>query len=162
MLASIVVGTFPKVGGRIIPAALIPAEKLCPCLTKVEISEPFRRVATEPLNMLMFKFVPPLLAITPIWPDVPRIPAVPTGDSILKLDLLSNFLTSKTISPSSKSITVWEELGSPFISDNFFLPGSNFSCVNFLILRAESDFIVDTVPLERRRIIFDAGPVLTV
>ena len=66
------------------------------------------------------------------------------------------------MSPSSKSITVWEELGSPFMSDNFFRPGSNFSCVNFLIFKAESDLIVETVPLERRRITLEAGPVFTV
>ena len=93
-------------GGRIIPLALIPAEKLWPCLTMVAISDPRNCVATDPLNILMLRLVAPLLAIIPIWPDVPRIPAVPTGDSILKLDRLSNFLTSKTISPNSKSITV--------------------------------------------------------
>jgi hypothetical protein len=56
---------------------------------------------------------------------VPRIPAVPTGDSILKLDFLSSFLISTTISPKFKSITTSEELGSPSNSESLVAPGSN-------------------------------------
>ena len=120
-------GTLPRTGGSITPFALIPAAKLCPCLTKVGAVWPFNWAATDPLNILMFKFVEPPAVEMPICPEVPRIPAVPTGDSILKLDFLSNFLTSKTMSPNSRSKTVWEELGSPFISDSFLPLESNFS-----------------------------------
>ena len=100
--------------------------------------------------------------MTEIAGTVPRIPAVPTGDSILKLDFLSSFLTSITISPISMSITVSDLLGSPFNSLRFVLDISNFSWVNFLILREESALIVATVPLVRSRIILEEGPVLTV
>ena len=87
---------------------------------------------------------------------------MPTGDSTLKLDDLSNFLTSRIISPISKSITVSEALGSPFNSESFLLFGSNFSCLNFLKFNDEFGLIVETVPFDIRRITFPVGPVFTV
>ena len=81
---------------------------------------------------------------------------------MLKLDFLSNFLMSTTISPISRSIRVSEELGSPSNSESFVAPGSNLAWVNFLILRAESALIVVTVPFDKSKMILDAGPVLTV
>ena len=66
------------------------------------------------------------------------------------------------MSPISKSISVLEELGSPFISLSFFLEGSNFSCVNSLILTVEFSLIVETVPFDIKRMTFPSAPVLTV
>lgn len=105
---------------------------------------------------------PPGAGLIFIPTRVPRIPAVPTGDSMLKLDFLSNFLMSTTISPISRSIRVSEELGSPSNSESFVAPGSNLAWVNFLILRAESALTVVTVPFDKSKMILDAGPVLTV
>ena len=77
----------------------------------------------------------------------------------MKLDCLSNFLTSNTISPSCKSKTVCEELGSSLILESVFPLVSNFVWVNFLMLRLVSDFMVETVPLDSNKMTFDAGPV---
>jgi hypothetical protein len=93
---------------------------------------------------------------------VPRIPAVPTGESILKLDFLSSFLMSTTMSPMLRSMRTSDELGSPSSSESFALPGSNLACVNFLIFRTDSDLRVETVPFERSSTTLALAPVLTV
>ena len=66
------------------------------------------------------------------------------------------------MSPISISMTTFDLLGSPFNSERFVFDISNFSWVNFLILREESDLIVAIVPLVSSSTIFDEGPVFTV
>ena len=94
---------------------------------------------------------------------VPRIPAVPTGESILKLDSFLSFLTSTTISPRLKSIIVSDGLGSSFRAES--LPadlGSNFCWANFLIFKTDSSLRVVIVPEEKRSTTFEPFPVSTV
>ena len=138
-------------------------ERLCPGPSRVGNPPPAGVKAISPRNIEVVCVKPPSgVLATEIAGTVPRIPAVPTGDSILKLDFLSNFFTSTTKSPNSMSNTVFELLGSPFRSLNLVLLVSNFSCVNFLKLSEVSGLTVVIVPFVSRRMILEEGPVLIV
>ena len=81
---------------------------------------------------------------------------------MLKLDFLSSFLMSTTMSPTLRSMRVSEALGSPSIWPSLPAAGSNLDWVNFLMLRVESSFKVVTVPEEKSRMSLAPLAVLTV
>ena len=122
-------GTLPMRIGRFIPVALMPDARLCPGPSKVGRPPPLGEYAILPLSIwVVWLNPPPGSFATWMRGIVPRIPAVPTGESILKLDSFFSFLTSTTISPRLKSIMVSEGLGSSFRSVSLpMVLGSNFS-----------------------------------
>ncbi len=128
MDVSKVVGTRPICIGKTSPLGPMPVDRLCPGPRSVGNPPPLGVKAISPLSIEVVCVNPPSGSFaTEIAGTVPRIPAVPTGDSMLKLDCLSNFLTSTTRSPNSMSIMVDELLGSPLSSFNLVLLVSNFS-----------------------------------
>ena len=128
MDVSKVVGTRPICIGKTSPLGPMPVDRLCPGPRSVGNPPPLGVKAISPLSIEVVCVNPPSGSFaTDIAGTVPRIPAVPTGDSMLKLDCLSNFLTSTTRSPNSMSIMVDELLGSPLSSFNLVLLVSNFS-----------------------------------
>ena len=94
---------------------------------------------------------------------VPRIPAVPTGESILKLDSFLSFFTSTTISPRLRSMTVSEGLGSSLRAESFpDVLGSKLFWANFLMFKTEPSLRVVIVPEEKSSTTLDPAPVFTV
>ena len=80
------------------------------------------------------------------------MPAVPTADSILKVDALFSFLVPTIIDPKSRSISTFDSLGSSFkspIDPSLLAKGSWENSVRVRVVEAP---MVDTVPLEKSRI----------
>ena len=93
---------------------------------------------------------------------MPRIPAVPRGDLISKLELLSSFLILNTRSPSSMSTTVSDGLGSDLSSANLVSPASKGCCENFCRLITEFSRTVRMVPLDISKTAFEPEEALMV
>ena len=77
-----------------------------------------------PLGTVILLIQPPPAAGRMFIPTrVPRIPAVPTGESMLKLDSFLSFLMSTTMSPTLRSMRTSEALGSSLMVLRFVPAG---------------------------------------
>ena len=89
---------------------------------------------------------------------VPRMPAVPTGVVISKLDFALSFLVLTTMSPISRSIRMFEALGSSFSSARVpaASKGSCKKASTFIVVFSPT---VTRVPLLSRRMASPPSPV---
>ena len=101
----------------------------------------------------------PSLGEKPMPNCVPRIPAVPTGLAISKLDFLFNFLVLTTRAPTSKSTNTLDELGSSSRSPTESPLSSKGSWTKEEIFILVFSLIVTTDPLLSSSRTFPPDPV---